>query len=685
MANLRVLTVLMVLVVALLLAIEFYTTGVPGVSSDPVTDEAVTGNYPALYEDIYRRDAGALRPWLGHSDSTMRAQAWRAMANTPVDSAGRLVDRVLAERSPQAWFALSMHELEADQLRRLEERWRAEPALRSGISLVLGRQGDAATMDFMLGRLAESDSSAWESPYAMGLSRLITRHPLSAAGQQRVIAQAFDRSDPDVVRRYLYGFYRGPESPLGEEVLDRARSAWGSYGMGVAGVDRFALGLLGERIFHELTTYYNSDQMLEHRVQLALELAAVLEEVPLNDRHLLDASFLVRHANPHVRAQALQSLLGRLPALHSLYGYISGELLATEAEPGVWLEALALVAGSEGGIPEDHQSRLDNIMSGEPYYLDRALRLYRAHHSPGEYLGRLEELIASGESLTAMQAVRSLAGFAAGPEGGNDSEEFRERIRSAAFRALRNADRGVAYALRGLFSSERFFGSGDYDRIRRALSRFELPADVEVFQAYGSLFYDRYREQAAPFVDSLAALEYAPLNRSLAGAGWEVDVPDTAAAEFRQPDWQRLWKMGRHPVWELRTGKGTVAVRLDLLSAPATVAAVDSLTMAGAYDGVPFHRVVPNFVIQGGDIERADGFGGPDFVIPTEGSEKEFSRGAAGIASAGTDTEGSQYFIMHQWAPHLNGAYTRFGEVVEGMGVVDRITVGDTVRTAGWR
>lgn len=681
MANLRVLTVLMVMVVAMLLAIEFYTTGVPGVSSEPVTDEAVTGNYPALYEDIYRRDAGALRPWLGHSDSTVRAQAWRALANTPVDSAGPLVDRVLAERSPQAWFALSMHELETDALRRLEERWQAEPALRSGISLVLGRQGDAATLDFMIGRLAESDSSAWEPSYAMGLSRLITRHPLSAAGQQRVIAQAFDRSDPDVVRRYLYGFYRGPESPLGEEVLDRARSAWGSYGMGVARVDQFALGLLGERIFHELTTYYNSDQMLEHRVQLARELAAVLEEVPMNDQHLLDASFLVRHANPHVRARALQSLRGRLPASHSLYGYISGELLATETEPGVWLEALALVAGAEGEIPGDHRPRLDRIMSGEPYYLDRALRLYRTHHTAEEYLGRLEELIASDDPLTVMNAVQSLAGFAAGGVSG----EFRERVRSAAFGALQTADRGVAYALQGLFSSERFFDAGDYDRIRRALSGFELPADIEVFQAFGSLFYDRYREQAAPFVDSLAALDYAPLNRSLAGSGWEVDIPDSAAAEFRPPDWQRLWKMGRHPVWELRTGKGTIAVRLDLLSAPATVAAVDSLTMAGAYDGVPFHRVVPNFVIQGGDIERADGFGGPDFIIPTEGSEREFSRGAAGIASAGTDTEGSQYFIMHQWAPHLNGAYTRFGEVVEGTGVVDRITVGDTVRAAGWR
>lgn len=97
------------------------------------------------------------------------------------------------------------------------------------------------------------------------------------------------------------------------------------------------------------------------------------------------------------------------------------------------------------------------------------------------------------------------------------------------------------------------------------------------------------------------------------------------------------------------------------------------------YNGVPFHRVVPNFVIQGGDVESGDGFGGPDFVIPNEPSEHGFVRGAAGIASAGKDTEGSQYFFMIDGAPHLDGGYTVFGQVVEGMDVVDRIRVGDRV------
>ena len=94
--------------------------------------------------------------------------------------------------------------------------------------------------------------------------------------------------------------------------------------------------------------------------------------------------------------------------------------------------------------------------------------------------------------------------------------------------------------------------------------------------------------------------------------------------------------------------------------------------------------MIPNFVIQGGDIERKDGFGGPDFTLPTEASSLEFHRGAAGIASAGTDTEGSQYFFMHQWKPHLNAGYTRFGEVFGGIDVVDRILPGDRVVAVYW-
>ncbi len=167
--------------------------------------------------------------------------------------------------------------------------------------------------------------------------------------------------------------------------------------------------------------------------------------------------------------------------------------------------------------------------------------------------------------------------------------------------------------------------------------------------------------------------------------GWEIPDEELSPLTFRKPDWKRLVKLGYSPIWVLETNKGIIKIKMNTVVAPVTIAGMDSLITAGAYDGVAFHRVVPNFVVQGGDVESGDGFGGPDYVVPTEASEGDYRRGVVGIASAGMDTEGSQYFIMHQWAPHLNSRYTIVGEVIEGMEVVDRLLVSDFVERSYWQ
>lgn len=83
--------------------------------------------------------------------------------------------------------------------------------------------------------------------------------------------------------------------------------------------------------------------------------------------------------------------------------------------------------------------------------------------------------------------------------------------------------------------------------------------------------------------------------------------------------------------------------------------------------------MVPDFVVQGGDFARGDGFGGPGFEIRSEFTRMLFDRGVVGMASAGKDTEGSQFFITHSMQPHLDGSYTAFGRVIEGMDVVDSV------------
>lgn len=128
----------------------------------------------------------------------------------------------------------------------------------------------------------------------------------------------------------------------------------------------------------------------------------------------------------------------------------------------------------------------------------------------------------------------------------------------------------------------------------------------------------------------------------------------------------------------LTTSRGVVTVELRPDWAPTTVARIVGLVRARFYDGLTFHRVVPGFVVQGGD-PRGDGFGGPGWSQRCEDNRIAYERGIVGMALAGRDTGGSQFFITLTPQPHLDGRYTAFGRVTEGMEVVERLVAGDTI------
>lgn len=129
----------------------------------------------------------------------------------------------------------------------------------------------------------------------------------------------------------------------------------------------------------------------------------------------------------------------------------------------------------------------------------------------------------------------------------------------------------------------------------------------------------------------------------------------------------------------VETARGTIEFELAVLDAPQTSRNFVNLARRGYFNGLAIHRVVPNFVIQAGD-SRGDGGGGPGFTIRDELNERPFLRGTVGMALAGRDTGGSQFYITHSPQPHLDGKYTVFGHVVSGMDVADRIQQGDVIQ-----
>jgi cyclophilin family peptidyl-prolyl cis-trans isomerase/HEAT repeat protein len=129
----------------------------------------------------------------------------------------------------------------------------------------------------------------------------------------------------------------------------------------------------------------------------------------------------------------------------------------------------------------------------------------------------------------------------------------------------------------------------------------------------------------------------------------------------------------------IETAKGTIEIELSVLDAPQTSQSFIALARRGYFNGLQIHRVVPNFVIQGGD-PRGDGSGGPGYSIRDELNDRPYLRGTVGMALSGPDTGGSQFFITHSPQPHLDAKYTVFGHVVSGMDVVDRIQQLDVIQ-----
>lgn len=145
-------------------------------------------------------------------------------------------------------------------------------------------------------------------------------------------------------------------------------------------------------------------------------------------------------------------------------------------------------------------------------------------------------------------------------------------------------------------------------------------------------------------------------------------------------DFKYLAALGDTVVCEIITNTGTLRCELYPLYAPASVYSFLTLAEAGYYDNTSIHRVVPQFVIQSG-CPRGDGWGGVDYIIRSEFALGTYREGSMGMASAGRDTESCQWFITHTATPHLNGRYSIFGQVVEGLEIVQATRRGDVIQS----
>jgi peptidylprolyl isomerase len=217
-----------------------------------------------------------------------------------------------------------------------------------------------------------------------------------------------------------------------------------------------------------------------------------------------------------------------------------------------------------------------------------------------------------------------------------------------------------------------------------AFKNLTSPDELEVKVEFTNLFGELKSADAVSILQSalhgdnrIAAQAAAKALLKITGKNYdgEISVAGKSTSFYTPGDFQLVT---RYRSAKVTTTKGDITIEFRADAAPFTVLNFILLAQKHFYDGLTFHRVVPNFVIQGGD-PLATGFGGPGYTICTEvHPEAQFSGGAVGLASAGKDTEGSQFFVTHCPTLHLDGRYTVFG-YTRDFDAVDRIQVGDTI------
>ncbi|HWR83631.1 MAG TPA: peptidylprolyl isomerase [Candidatus Deferrimicrobium sp.] len=370
---------------------------------------------------------------------------------------------------------------------------------------------------------------------------------------------------------------------------------------------------------------------------------------------------------------------------------------------------VALLGGlSRQKNPASVQTAEGILASQPPSGVAAAVVTYLASVQKDRAVVLLDSLVIAGDAL-----VRAACAEAYGLVGGHSivprlAMLFTDEdplVRRQALQALFTVDEGNAdlYIRKSLADKDYTIVATAIDRIAAQKYRQYLPVMTTMMSRGSAIEVDVRRsllEAATAFLKDdardTAAAEIVRLGlrdgeyvvrrqaaiacRDLLGEDKFTSLTPSETRRTESDISSALKKYTRNPRATLVTEKGKVEMELYFDTAPMTVLNFIELARDGFYNGLTFHRLVPNFVVQGGD-PRGDGWGGPPYYIRCEYSDEPFQRGAVGMATSGKDTGGSQFFVTLSPQPHLEGRYTLFGKVSDGMETVDRIAVGDVIES----
>ena len=659
----------------------------PGTTDDalgrPLDGLLLRPDLHAVVDLQVRRSADELAAALGDPDPAVRARAAFALGSVQAPSAVPALREALGDAVPavraDAAFALGQSAdttLGVALLTAL--RTEATPSVQRELIDAVGKTGlrtDARDL------LRIPLPSARQPDLALALARLGQRDQLGPSSW-RWLADRLRGPDDAVREPAAYAFTRGPIAWRRE--ADALRRAFDALGLAdpASGHLARALGRLEDAAdVPRLLRALGDAPDWRTRATAANALGAGTGDAAVRDALFAavanDAQALV--------ALAAAGTLARIDAPTGEDGDRAATLVAGRRSAPIRSALLPILARTG-------RTDLLRAQAATPPELDpggtlrqAALRALGLATDPAS----LDVLLASSTDASAAVANAALGALRARWDGGarRDVQRFYDAFASGVERKDLATTATAAPAL----ADSAFWDLGAGPLLRRAYGEMTPPADIEPMAAILSAI-GQVRDGAG--IDFLLGVTveggHPVLRRAARDAlnerlidGVDVEIEgDEATGGTTAIDWQHLARLGEHPRLTLLTTRGTVVIEMDAEAAPQTVQQITKTAAGGLYDEVPFHRVVPTFVVQGGDYFRRDGYGGPETPIRSEFTRIRYATGTIGMASAGKDTEGVQFFVTHSPQPHLDGRYTAFGRVVRGQDVIDRLEPGDLVRRA---
>lgn len=294
-------------------------------------------------------------------------------------------------------------------------------------------------------------------------------------------------------------------------------------------------------------------------------------------------------------------------------------------------------------------------------------------------------LIENAQSKNSMIAMTSLEGLHRLSSMYKDDSNLIQDVYQVLINSLEHNHQAVIATAATILRDTIFVRRESVSPLINSLNKLSIPHDVdaileiiktlEVLKNESAIKVLRSKLSVPERTIALAALDAL---KNITGKDYSNELQFQMQPIYVDYDFKYLDTISKNPIVRIETIKGDIKIQLFPEIAPFTVLSFVRLSEKGFYRSTYFHRIVPNFVIQGGDPEGT-GWGGPGYSLRSEFSPLTFDAGFVGMASSGKDTEGSQFFITQSPQPHLDGKYTLFGKVISGMDVVNKIQVDDKI------